>query len=404
MQIAREPRNDKQRGPNSTPQLGWFHRYPARFHSDVLCQMFEGVEARLGRAPKIVLDPFAGTGSTLSFAKQQGIPSIGIELTPLGVLISKVRLNPLRCLDTAGKLAEGIAAIETERIAHDLPLELVFWIGQRNTFTLAIYLDQIARVKDTKLRRWLRLAVSASLRPSSKWLVGSIKPQIDPDRKPSTISGHFLRCARAIARDCETEWASFTTDTNSRILRGNAQQLKLPSHSVEAIITSPPYGTMYDYFDVHRLTYLAFGWNYDAKLQIGRSSSIERDGVGFKPPRHMARWYREQFRAEETGDGRALRAYFVAMQYHLVEAKRVLKRNGVLAYAMANTFKKGNKFSLALAVADQIRKTGFQDVQMVRRENSHRRILPAGRDRQTGRFSTNAPEVSVDECLIFARR
>ena len=48
---------------SKTPQLGWFHRYPARFHQDALHEIFERVYLALG-IPSLVLDPFAGTGST----------------------------------------------------------------------------------------------------------------------------------------------------------------------------------------------------------------------------------------------------------------------------------------------------------------------------------------------------
>ena len=404
MALARVQTSDQSCGQQVEPRLGWFHRYPARFHSDVLGQMFDGVEARLGRTPEIILDPFAGTGSTLSFAKQQAISSVGVELTPLGVLISNVRLNPIRDVNTAVNFAEEIAAVETAQPSHNFTPELVFWIGQKNSLVLADYLNRIGRVRDTKLKRWLHLAVSSSLRPSSKWLVGSIKPQVDPQRKPSPIATHFLRCARILGRDCEAEWAGYQKNTDSKVYRGDAQRLPLSDNSVESVITSPPYGTMYDYFDVHRLSYLAFGWKCDLQKQIGRPNHVECDGEGFKPPRHMAMWYREKFRAEVTLDGRALRAYFVAMRQHLREAKRVLKRGGVLAYAMANTFRNGGRFALAQALADVMRKLGFKEVELIRRENSHRRILPAGRDRQTGRFSSTAPEASVDEYLIFARR
>src|SRR5437763_7162952 len=100
--------------------------------------------------------------------------------------------------------------------------------------------------------------------------------------------------------------------------------MPLADQAVDAIITRPPYWKMYDYFDVHRLTYLAFHWPYHSPFQIGRFNGIERDGAGFIPPRFMKDWYTHQFRKENTGDGRSLRAYWCSMRLHVAEAKRVL--------------------------------------------------------------------------------
>ena len=189
---------------NTTPQLGWFHRYPARFHQDALLTIFEQVYLRLG-APSVILDPFAGTGSTLSFARQLGVPSIGIELTALGATICRTRLSPPSDLVTAVKTAETIAAAEQLAASHDYPAELVKWIGRVNCLRLKSYSTAIDAVRDTRLRRWLRLAVSSSLRPASIWLPGSIKPQVDPGRAFTPLGPHLVRCARALKRDCSLE-------------------------------------------------------------------------------------------------------------------------------------------------------------------------------------------------------
>src|SRR5437667_7179065 len=172
--------------------------------------------------------------------------------------------------------------------------------------------------------------------PSSRWLSGSIKPQIEPARRPTPIGAHFLRSARALKRDCCAENASFAGNTPVSVYRADATALPIGDNSVDAVITSPPYWKMYDYFDVHRLTYLAFGWRYQASRQIGRFNGIERDGAGFVAPMHMKHWYARHFRQEDTGNGRSLRAYWCSMRLHIAEVKRILRSGGVVAYAIAN--------------------------------------------------------------------
>lgn len=169
-------------------QLGWFHRYPARFSRDVVAQMLEGVNDRLGATPSLLLDPFAGTGTTIALARQQGVASLGIELSHLGVLVGSLRLDPPQDVDRAVAQAGLWADEAIQRDPAGLPEELIFWLGRENTRVLAGFLSRLARVRDRRRARFLKVAISSALRPASRWLPGSIKPQIDPERAPSPIA------------------------------------------------------------------------------------------------------------------------------------------------------------------------------------------------------------------------
>ena len=136
--------------------------------------------------------------ATLLYARQKGIASAGVELTPLGNLIANVRLDPPSDLHAALEFAEGLVRERNEFKNHSFPKELVDWIGQENTVTLSNYLMKLTELSDHRLRRWLQLAVSSALRPCSAWLAGSIKPQVDPSRRTSPIEYHFLRAARIL--------------------------------------------------------------------------------------------------------------------------------------------------------------------------------------------------------------
>jgi hypothetical protein len=384
-----------------TPNLGWFHRYPARFPSEVLVEMYEGITGRLGRHPKNVLDPFAGTGATLAFARQFRIPSFGVELTPLGQLITRVRLDPPRDLENALEVAEKMVHLNPAR-AHKFPPELIMWIGEINALRLSKFIEIAGKQTDYRLRRWLTLAISSALRPSSVWLSGSIKPQVDPDRSSSEIGPHFLRAMRALKRDCEIEGGNF--DVCAKLIGTDARSMNLEARSVAAVITSPPYWTMYDYFDVHRLSYLAFDWPREVESQIGRATRIDKDGIGFIPPYSMSKWYRDKFAGENTISGRSLRDYFKRMRTHLESLYRVMQSGGVAAYAVANSFRDGEVFPLAAALSNLMRSIGFRSVQIVPRQSSHRRILPAGRDINSGRFTSSKTTVEVEEMIVYARK
>ena len=117
----------------------------------------------------------------------------------------------------------------------------------------------------------------------------------------------------------------------------------------------------------------------------------------------MKRWYYKDFRGEITAEGRALREYFQGMEQHFYEAYRVLKKGGIAAYAVANSIKRGKKFSLVEALGELLREVGFVEIEIRSRKQTHKRILPAGRDIETGRFDSNAKPM-VNEFVVFAKK
>jgi len=379
-------------------KLGWFHRYPARFAPEVLEAMLNGLVARLGRKPDVLLDPFAGVGTAVAAAVQLGISALGIEVFPLGVLIGQLRLAPPDPRAALGRAAELVDARKEEGPRGPNPL-LERWLGQENYTQLGSYLTAIGGEPDLQVRRFLLVALSAALRASSRWLAGSIKAQIDPHRPPRPIGDQFLAKAKTLARDCRLE-----TDAKRApglMLRGDAEALPIASRSVDAIISSPPYWVAYDYLSTQRLTYLAFGWPMTVELQIGRRHGVPVDGRGFRPPPALAPWY-SFYGGERTGLGRSLREYVQRMRRHLKEVRRVIKPGGVSCYSIASSVRAGKRFDLVQGFVEMVEESGLGEVEVETREVTHRRILPLGRDSRTGRFSS-VPTAGVEEALVYFR-
>jgi hypothetical protein len=147
---------------------------------------------------------------------------------------------------------------------------------------------------------------------------------------------------------------------------------------------------------------MALGWPIAIEQQVGRSYGVSPDGVGFNAPSSMVSWY-SSYGAEKTQTGRSLREYIQRVRRHVHEAFRVLKPGGVAAYALANSIRAQKEFDLVGGFVEIAEEAGFSSVDVVRRQITKRRILPAGRNLTTGRFSSDAVP-GIDERLIFARR
>jgi hypothetical protein len=210
---------------------------------------------------------------------------------------------------------------------------------------------------------------------------------------------HLRRWTRVIAADCRTEQLA---SAPGLIAAGDARQLPLAQSSVDAVVTSPPYFVTYDYFEVNRLSYLAFGWPRPRHLQVGMRFGHQRDGAGFVPPAALARWYAEDFAGEDGLFGRALRSYCQHMAAHFAEVRRVVRPGGVVAYAMANSTRRGRPFDLVSGTAQLMLKAGFVNIEISARSTGDTRILPAARDTITGRFASTG-SAGVSERIIYAR-
>ena len=237
--------------------------------------------------------------------------------------------------------------------------------------------------------------------------MGSVKVTADPSRTPPPIGGQLRRWARAIAGDCRAEQGRARLVDGSlapsAIVLGDACHLPLADASADAAVTSPPYFVTYDYFEVNRLSYLAFGWPRPRALQVGMRYGNAADGVGFTPPNALAHWYADDFGGERHVFGRALRAYCQRMSTHLGELARVLRPGGVVAYAVADSSRAGKRFALVRGCRELLTEAGFEVLATTTRQLGATHILPVARDLRSGQFATVGVP-GVVERIIYARR
>src|SRR6185369_6752514 len=77
---------------HSKRSLHSFHRYPAKFIPEIPRALIRVLPPSAG---SVVFDPFCGGGTTLLEAQAAGYSSVGVDLNPIGCLLSRVKTNPL---------------------------------------------------------------------------------------------------------------------------------------------------------------------------------------------------------------------------------------------------------------------------------------------------------------------
>ena len=134
------------------------------------------------------------------------------------------------------------------------------------------------RSRNDKYRRFFLVAFSNILKSTSRWLTKSIKPQIDPNKKPANVKKAFERQVRFMLRafgESEVEVNAQVNIENMNVSSLGEKEVKL-----DLLVTSPPYVTSYEYADLHQLSTLWLGYTDDYRsLREGTIGSIHHHTV-----------------------------------------------------------------------------------------------------------------------------
>ncbi|HSV42529.1 MAG TPA: hypothetical protein VLH13_03860 [Methanomassiliicoccales archaeon] len=233
---------------------------------------------RCPAAPKNILDPFAGSGTTLWAAGRRGIPARGLEIMPMCALRFEGMLswNDMD-LEMAASLADDLLALAPDEEFH--PPGHGLGLLQEDASLASSWRSFLQKVPSAPERGLLQTTALLALR----------------DREMSIISyrGHDKRTGRKaklgrIPRGDDLSSAFRMRMTKALLhltMRGNdaarmkGQELEcasalraLPgfkSSSYDCVITSPPYYNGFDYLQNYALEHWFLG--LDEELRLARS-------------------------------------------------------------------------------------------------------------------------------------
>jgi len=267
------------RSNESVPVHRWWpyvQGYSAEFVRGVLGAADLGAHA-------VVLDPFAGSGTTLVEVRRAGAHALGTELLAPAVLAARVKtrfeLSSVR-LRTAARRAvrEG-----RRRPAGTLP----FLRETRRQFDPRA-LDDLTRLRDalpaggTPLSDALRVAFGRILIPSSRL---HRSPCLGYDRRPPSFErspfDRFLEAIEEMATDLDSlDGERARWGPPARVDEGDARFATWPEGSVDLAITSPPYVNGMDYVMNYKidLAWLGYARSY-ADLAAVRRAEVACDNL-----------------------------------------------------------------------------------------------------------------------------
>jgi len=289
----------------------WIYPYKGKFHPQMIRALLNIIGLNKGCT---VLDPFIGSGTTALEAQLLGINCVGIDISPLCVLQSKVKTESievlpeiLKCKDEILKKV-GINLFNLDDKALDKVIDSISNEKVRNFYLMA----KLVAVSDNARRK---KEFTRAFRKNLDLMVASVKDYIDVVKELNLKLGKV------------------------DIKVGDSRNLPLEDNTIDGIVTSPPYSIALDYVsnDAHALKALG----YDLKE------------------------LREEFIGVRGKGQRRIDLYNEDMKRSLEEMYRVLKPEKYAVIVIGNATYQGKEIKTVEFIIDYAEKIGFKLVKNI---------------------------------------
>jgi DNA modification methylase len=388
---------------NKTRPVYRWYKYKEAFSASLIEYLFHKYEIMSGR----ILDPFAGSGTTLFVAASIGIKAEGIEILPIGQQITTTR----RLLDSEFT-TDDFAAL-------DRWLTMRPWMHSQNKTSLqelritkGAYPERTHEAIEKYMAAWekenkrvqvaLRFALLCVLEAISftrkdgqylRWDYRSGRPQ----GKKKFDKGLILDFDQAISakiqeilfdlQNTKQQEGLFAVDMpkgDMYLHNGSCLDVmpKLSNNLYDAVMTSPPYCNRYDYTRTYALELALLGISEKELISLRQqmlSCTVEnraKDLLRINPCWESAvaatdnqellqailKYLEDQkARGELNNDGipRMVRGYFYEMACVIAECLRVMKPKAPLFMVNDNVRYAGASISVDMILSDIAEKLGF---------------------------------------------
>jgi len=299
-----------------------FHSFPAKF----VPQIPQIIINTLSTPGSTVMDPFSGSGTTLVEAKLAGRHSIGIDINPISLLISKTKTTVLSNAQFL-KIDKILEKIQKDFKEYDeknskkyvtIPeiYNLDLWFQKNVQIELGIIKKNIDAEKNIKVRNFLLTGFSAIINPVSNQISDTKYASTNKNISTNDTITKFVTKILGMKKRL-IEFSNLAQNVSCKIYDCSTLSIKpVKDEQVDLIVTSPPYANTYDYYlyHRHRMEWLECYSKQPQLLEIGSRNKHSDDNLG-------------------------IQSYLDSMEESMKEFYRVLKDDSFLCMVIGDSIK-----------------------------------------------------------------
>jgi hypothetical protein len=316
-----------------------------------------------------VLDPFAGTGTTLVECQKQGIPCLGLEANPMAHFACETKLNwqievsdlLAHARQVAGRVRADLAWFPGDGLRHTLPeasekVLLRNCISPKPLHKALLLLEHLEQGSDQRFVAHEKLALVKAVVGAASNLRFAPEASVVRAREDAPVLDLWLQAVESMAADLFAMDLPRANCATVQLADARSPQSVLPPQSIDAVITSPPYPNEKDYTRNTRLESVLLGFIRDradlrrVKQHLLRSNSrniytqdTDAQNIANYPDILELADRIEQRRTElgkTSGFSRlyaqVVKHYFGGMTQHLAALRSQLRPGAQLAYVVGD--------------------------------------------------------------------
>lgn len=370
--------------PNKTAPIHRWFQYKEGF-SYKLVEMFLE-EFRADTARHRVFDPFAGCGTTLVVAQQRGYNAWGIDILPVAVFVSRVKLRQAGeyNLDQLEDAIEHLKQVSFRSPTLIAPQDVrIIQLAYKPDVLeqILFFKEQIQQVESTVIREFLLLGLMAILEKVSYTSKDGQYLRLKRDKQIPSVRRVLINQLKMMLDDLVGKKQQLTLPglapspaegrSNKRVYVAKADARSF-SHSfddyADIIVTSPPYLNRYDYSRIYSLELcLQFVDEFEELKQVRHSllrSHIESREAATDDVRHPALVeILNNLDGQDLNNPRIpimIKGYFEDMNLALKQIAQVCRPGAKVALVVANARFHGELIPVDLLLSELAVEADFE--------------------------------------------